>query len=113
MRRILRLAALAGLVYAGKTAYDAWKAGNDASRRGQSGRVGYDTPTGTDPGAKWRGPGYEDKSLGQAVDQDRALVDDLVEESGGDLAEAERRFQVESAGAPALARQDEGRGPGT
>ena len=45
---------------------------------------GTDTPTGTDPDAKWDQPGYEDKSLGQAVDQDSELVDELLEESGGD-----------------------------
>ena len=30
-------------------------------------RPGTDTATGTDPEAKWEQPGYEDKSLGQAV----------------------------------------------
>jgi hypothetical protein len=67
-------------------------------------RPGTDTPTGTDPDAKWEHPGYEDKSLGQAVDQDRELVDRLLAETG-DEAEAARRFQEESAGAPALQRQ--------
>jgi hypothetical protein len=64
-----------------------------------------DTPTGTDPDAPYEGPGYEDKSFGQAVDQDQDLVDDLIEEAGGDLDEAERRFDDEATGAPALARQ--------
>lgn len=63
---------------------------------------GTDTPTGTDPDAKYEGPGYEDKSLGQAGNQDQELADRLLEETGGDTAEAERRFEEESAGAPAL-----------
>ena len=50
-------------------------------------------------------PGYEDKSLGQAVNQDADLVDRLVEETGGDLNAAEARFDEESAGAPVLHRQ--------
>ncbi len=66
---------------------------------------GTDTPTGTDPDARYERPGYEDKSLGQAVDQDQDLVDRLVEETDGDLEEAERRFRDASAGAPALDRQ--------
>jgi hypothetical protein len=68
-------------------------------------KPGTDTATGTDPNAKWEGPGYEDKSLGQAVDQDRELVEELIDETQGDEEEAERRFQEESAGAPALRRQ--------
>lgn len=66
---------------------------------------GTDTPTGTDPDAEWNEPGYEDKSLGQAVDEDRQLADDLLEKSGGDEAEAERRFEDESHGAGARERQ--------
>ena len=66
-----------------------------------------DTPTGTDPDAKYEAPGYEDKSLGQAVNQDQELVDELVREEDGDLQEAERRFDEESAGAPTLERQRE------
>lgn len=66
---------------------------------------GTDTPTGADPAAKYDKPGYEDKSLGQAVDQDRDLVDRLIEETQGDLHEAARRFDEESAGAPAIKRQ--------
>ena len=66
---------------------------------------GPDTPTGTDPDAKWDEPGFEDKSLGQAVEQDQELAEDLVEESGGDTAEAEERFEDESHGAPARERQ--------
>lgn len=66
---------------------------------------GTDTPTGTDPDATYDEPGYEDKSIGQATEQDAELADELVEESGGDRAEAERRFEQESAGAPARERQ--------
>jgi hypothetical protein len=66
---------------------------------------GTDTPTGTDPDAEWEQPGYEDKSLGQAVDQDGELAEELLEESGGDTEEAERRFEEESHGASARERQ--------
>jgi hypothetical protein len=65
-----------------------------------------DTPTGTDPKAKYEGPGYEDKSFGQAVNDDQELVEDLLDETDGDVEAAERRFQEESAGAPRLRRQD-------
>jgi|GEM_PF-4718831 len=66
---------------------------------------GQDTATGTDPDAKYSSPGYEDKSLGQAVNQDMEMVDELVADTHGDLGAAEERFARESAGAPALARQ--------
>src|SRR4051812_22703191 len=66
---------------------------------------GQDTPTGTDPEARYDRPGYEDKSLGQAVDEDMETLDRLVDEAGGDLEAAEARFRTDSAGAPALARQ--------
>ena len=66
---------------------------------------GHDTPTGTDPDAKYDQPGYEDKSSGQAVNQDQDLVEELLEETDGDVAEAEERFEDESAGSPALHRQ--------
>jgi hypothetical protein len=68
---------------------------------------GRDTPTGTDPDAKYEQPGYEDKSLGQAVDQDRDLVDELAEAHPGDPDAAEKEFAERSAGAPTLARQRE------
>lgn len=68
---------------------------------------GTDTPTGTDPDAKYDEPGYEDKSIGQAVEQDEELVDELLEETGGDVEEAEKRFEEESAGSPALERQQD------
>ena len=64
-----------------------------------------DTPTGTDPDAKYETPGYEDKSFGQAVKADQDLVDELLEETDGDERAAERRFEEQSAGAPARERQ--------
>ena len=66
--------------------------------------AGTDTPTGTDPDARYENPGYEDKSLGQAVDEDARRVDRLIEETD-DLDEAEERFESESSGAPARERQ--------
>lgn len=72
-------------------------------------RPGTDTATGTDPDAKWDKPGYEDKSLGQAVQQDEELAEDLAADENLDDAEASKRFDEESAGAPARQRQnDEG-----
>lgn len=62
---------------------------------------GTDTPTGTDPDAKYAEPGYEDKSIGQAGQQDQELAEDLMRETGGDRDEAAERFAEESAGAPA------------
>ncbi|MCD9624396.1 hypothetical protein [Rhabdothermincola salaria] len=62
---------------------------------------GTDTPTGTDPDAKYREPGYQDKSIGQAGKQDQELAEDLLEQTGGDESEAAERFADESAGAPA------------
>ena len=67
--------------------------------------AGTDTPTGTDPDAKYDEPGYEDKSFGQAVDQDSELAQKLIREAGGDGAKAAERFEEESAGAPARERQ--------
>ncbi len=67
-------------------------------------RAGEDTPTGTDPDAKYDEPGYEDKSFGQAVADDQELADQLERESSDD-AEAAERFESESAGAPARERQ--------
>ena len=71
----------------------------------------HETATGTDPQAKYTEPGYQDKSLGQAVNQDQHLVDRLVEETHGDLGAAEARFRTESAGAPVLDRQQDDTGP--
>ena len=68
---------------------------------------GEDTPTGTDPDAKYAEPGYEDKSIGQATQQDEELAERLLEETGGDEEAAEERFEQESAGAPA--REQQGR----
>lgn len=68
-----------------------------------------DTATGTDPDATYDQPGYEDKSFGQAVDADQELADRIAAESD-DVEEASERFDEESAGAPARARQQaEGR----
>ena len=64
---------------------------------------GTDTPTGTDPDAEWKEPGYEDKSFGQAVDQDQQLAEDLSKD--GDDAQASRRFEQESHGSEARERQ--------
>jgi hypothetical protein len=66
---------------------------------------GTDTRTGTDPDATYDHPGYEDKSFGQAVEQDRGLAEQLLDETDGDADEAARRFDQESAGAPTIARQ--------
>ncbi len=67
--------------------------------------AGQDTATGTDPDAKYDTPGYEDKSFGQAGNQDQELVDQLLDDADGDLDAAEATFDEEAAGAPALARQ--------
>lgn len=67
---------------------------------------GTDTATGTDPDAKYDKPGYEDKSFGQAVNSDQALVDELMVQEGGDEVAAEAEFRLRSAGAPALDRQE-------
>lgn len=40
-----------------------------------------------------------DNWMGQEVNEDMELADQLVDETGGDLEEAERRFNDESAGA--------------
>ena len=40
-----------------------------------------------------------DNWMGQEVNEDMELADRLVDETGGDLDEAERRFEQESAGA--------------
>lgn len=37
--------------------------------------------------------------MGQEVNKDQELVDELVAEEGGDVEAAERRFEEESAGA--------------
>lgn len=69
--------------------------------------TGQDTATGTDPDAKYTEPGYQDKSLGQAVNQDEELVDELLEETDGDVEAAAERFEDESAGAPKLHEQND------
>ena len=83
---------------------------DETTRDTMDGVHATDTPTGTDPDAKWSGPGYEDKSFGQAVAQDLELVDRIAAETDSE-AEAEARFAEESAGAPALDRQKRGDGP--
>jgi hypothetical protein len=106
MRKVMKLAVLGMAAYGASQLYaQAKKFSTPAPNSTTSGSVGHDTATGTDPDAKWTGPGYEDKSLGQAVNQDVELVDRLVQETDGDLDEAEARFDQESAGAPALHRQ--------
>ncbi len=77
---------------------------DDAVARPATVPPGQDTATGTDPDAKYDQPGYEDKSFGQAVNQDQELVEQLLDETGDESA-AEERFEQESAGAPALQRQ--------
>lgn len=68
---------------------------------------GRDTATGTDPEATYDEPGYQDKSLGQAVDQDSELAEDLLEQADGDQDEAARRFEEQSAGRHVLEQQDD------
>ncbi len=102
MRFMTKLAVLGGAAYAAKWAYDKYAAPTGSEQV----RAGYDTPTGADPNAKYAEPGYEDKSFGQAVNQDQELVDRLVQDSNGDLDKAASTFRTESAGAPALERQE-------
>jgi hypothetical protein len=104
MRMLTKLAVLGGLGYAAKMLYDRYMAPIELPTGAP---IGRDTATGTDPNAKYSEPGYQDKSLGQAVQQDEQLVDRLMDETGGNVAEAEARFQTESAGAPAIARQED------
>ena len=101
---------LVGLIYGAKRLWDDYIApGRRPSARPAAtdafGRIGFDTPTGTDPNAKYAQPGFEEKSFGQAVSQDQELVDDLMAASHGDEAAAEETFRHVSAGAPALDRQ--------
>jgi hypothetical protein len=119
MRLLFKLGVLGLAAFGAKTLYERFaassatgggSAGGSAidlsSARASGVQSGRDTATGTDPSAKYAQPGYEDKSLGQAVDQDQQLVDRLVTETGGDMNAAESRFRTESAGSPALARQE-------
>jgi hypothetical protein len=108
MRLITKLAVLGGVAYLGKRLYDSYATpAQGVANANLGGLVGFDTPTGTDPGAKYSEPGYQDKSFGQAVDQDQRLVDELVRKSGGDVGAAETEFREASAGAPALDRQQQ------
>jgi hypothetical protein len=104
---LIKLAVLGALAYAAKRAWDYYTGPQTQSRLPEP---GHDTATGTDPNAKYSVAGYEDKSLGQAVNQDMELADRLMDETGGDMQRAEERFNEESAGAPALERQQT-RGP--
>lgn len=70
-----------------------------------SSEQGKDTATGTDPDAKYEQPGYEDKSFGQAVNEDQKLADRLMEDADGDTEEAAEKFEKESSGAPVLDEQ--------
>jgi hypothetical protein len=79
---------------------------DEGDRRPTTPAPGTDTATGTDPDARYTGPGYEDVSFGQAVDRDAELAERLTEETGSE-AEAEARFGEEAVGAPALDRQDD------
>jgi hypothetical protein len=103
---------LAGMV-AAASGNDTTLAGANPINLRNGSRTGYDTPTGTDPNAKYTEPGYQDKSFGQAVAQDDALVDRLLDESGGDVGQAEAAFRHESAGSPAIARQEGESGSGS
>jgi hypothetical protein len=121
MRFLVRLGVLALAAVGAKSLYERFNVSSGNSASGPSpwgsstinlgaGHNGTSTPrdtaTGTDPNAKYAQPGYEDKSLGQAVNQDQQLVDRLLDETGGDTDAAQSRFSSESAGAPALARQE-------
>ena len=117
MRFMTKLVLLGGAAYGAKWAYDKYVAAGQqldamstTGAQGAQARIGYDTPTGTDPSAKYSTPGYEDKSFGQAVDQDQQLVDRLVENSNSasDLDNAADVFRRSSAGSPALERQEGG-----
>lgn len=119
MRKLLKFGLLVAATAGAKRVYGAWRDSGrterlrprDASAR-ESALPGRDTPTGTDPEALYVEPGYHDKSFGQAVAQDAALATRIVEEEGGDLSQAEERFEQESIGAPARKRQrEEGRAP--
>lgn len=119
MRRLLKFGLLVAATAGARRVYGAWRDSGRTERPRphvasgrEPARPGRDTPTGTDPEALYVEPGYHDKSFGQAVDQDAALVAKIVEEEGDDLAHAEERFERESIGAPARRRQrEEGRAP--
>ncbi len=103
---LFRLVVLALAAYGGRVLWDRYGRDMVSSMRGVAGDdLGHDTPTGTDPTAKYDRPGYEDKSFGQAVKADQELADRLVREEHGDADAAAQRFERESAGAPALSRQ--------
>jgi hypothetical protein len=105
MRLLTKLVLLGGAAYAAKWAFDTYLNAQPTGSAQGTQRTGYDTPTGTDPRAKYERPGYEDKSFGQAVNQDFDTADRLLEETGGDADAAALKFRNVSAGAPALERQ--------
>lgn len=126
MRLLFRVGVLGLAAYGAKTLYDqyfsntsttsaTWGSSpiNLSSTSRAPAQPGHDTATGTDPNAKYAEPGYQDKSLGQAGNQDQQLVDRLLDETHGDVNAAESRFRSESAGSPALARQDNETGSGS
>jgi hypothetical protein len=76
-------------------------------QRSKTPAAGTDTPTGTDPDAKYEQPGYEDKSFGQAVDADTELAERISAQED-DAAVAAERFEREATGAPAIDRQRHG-----
>jgi hypothetical protein len=80
----------------------------DGTKQPDPSADGRDTATGTDPDAKYEQPGYEDKSFGQAVNQDAELAERIADEEGGDSERAAERFTEESAGSPTLKRQNRG-----
>ena len=49
-----------------------------------------------------------DEWFGQSVDRDAALADELVQEQGGDLDEAEQQFENQAHGAERQAERHEG-----
>jgi hypothetical protein len=106
MRFLFKLGTLALAGVGAKSLYEKYLAPAGAG----AAPSGRDTPTGTDPAAKYTEPGYQDKSLGQAVSQDEALVEQLLDETDGNIHDAEARFANESAGAPTLKRQKQKRG---
>lgn len=110
MRGMVKMAVLGLAAYGGKVLYDQQVRPRLAERgdggpTGSAGATGWDTPTGTDPDAKYTEPGFQDVSFGQAVDRDMQLADRLLEETGGDRRAAASRFEREATGAPTLARQ--------
>jgi len=104
MRMLIRLGVLTLAGVGAKTLYDRYGSTLRSAFAGSSPYGGTDTTTGTDPDAKYEGPGFEDKSFGQAVAADLELAAEIAEESET-IEEADARFREEATGAPALKRQ--------